>query len=542
MRVTQFTKPLDDGVMSKTIKLAPDGKPIPDGSACRMWRGEAVVYELIDVNELALLISQCTPQQALAFGSIKPEFLNGGGPLQVVLKEASANAACGVIARSRKHMQFAPGDDGVQFIDHDRKGMPASVRTKMAGRGLWDVLVEVAPGLAQAARVERASTSAGLTNTTTGEPFPDSGGRHLFVHVADVSDIPRATDVLHDRCTLAGYGWAMVSKSGAILQRSIADRAVGAPEHLAFEGPPVVEPPLAQDAGARKPKAFDGGIIDTAAAIPDLTAAERAVLKALRGAMAADLAAEASRVKDKHVDGLVKRIIERDPNCKVRVALMRERLKHSYKGRLAPEFLLEFDDAAIGVKSVAEVLADPARFAGETLADPLEGVDYGRGKAKVMEDDGSDGLFVHSFAHGGAGYRLMLDEGSLREMIQVSDPVAVVGVFAEALGRAMLFPGGEEALIGECAKRAKVGIKVVRQAIEEAREARRAKARAAMAALEPPDHRTVLAAPARDAEVGEVAEQVDVFMAKSKAGEPRFGEGAASWCESSTSLRPGCTS
>jgi hypothetical protein len=521
MYVTQFTKPVTDGGMSKTIKLGPDGKPVSDGSACRMWRGEACVYDLMDVNELALLIDRCSTQQALAFGSIRPEFLNGGGPVQVVLKEASANATAGVIARTRKHMQFPPGEDGPMYVDHDRKGMPAGVKTKMAGAGgLWGALIEVAPGLAQAGRVERASTSAGLVNTTTGESFLGSGGRHLFVHVADVADIPRAIKALHDRCTLAGYGWAIVSKSGAILHRSIVDWAVGTPEHLAFEGPPVVEPPLAQDAGARKPKVFDGGIADTAVAIPDLIAAERGALKALRDAMAAGLAAGAAKAKGEHVDGLVRRIVKKDPNCKVPAALLRDRIMQSYKGRLAPEFLLEFDDAAIGVKSVAEVLADPQRFVGETLADPLEGVDYGRCKAKVMTDDRGDGLFVNSFAHGGMGYRLMLDEGMLHEMIRVSDPAVVVGVFAEALGRAMLFPGSEETLTAECAKRAKVGLKVVRQAVEEAREARKAEARAAAARLEPPDHRTLLPAPAKDAEVGVFVAQVDAAMALSATEPP----------------------
>ena len=58
--------------------------------------------------------------------------------------------------------------------------------------------------------------------------------------------------------------------------------------------------------------------------------------------------------------------------------------------------------------SVADVLADPDRFVGETLADPLEGADYGRCKAKVMRaDDG--GLFIHSFAHGRAFYLLRHD-------------------------------------------------------------------------------------------------------------------------------------
>jgi hypothetical protein len=519
MQITQFTKPPSDGVMAKTIKLGPDGKPASDGSACRMWRGEAQTFWLEDARALAEIIATCTKQQALAFGSIKPEFLNGGGPVQVVVKE---KAAPGVIARTNKHMLFPPGEDGVLYVDHDRKGMPASVKAKMAGRSLWDVLLEVAPGLAQAARVERASTSAGLMNTVTGECFPGSGGEHLFAHTTDAADIPRATKVLHDRCALAGYGWAIVSKSGQILHRSIADPAVGTPEHLAFEGPPEVALPLAQDACARKPRAFDGGIADTKTAIPDLTMVERHALKALRDTMALALAAEAAEAKRVHVDAHVARVLKEDPKRKtiIPAGMLRDRLMQSYNGRLAPEFLLEFDNPEIGVKNVAEVLADPARFVGETLSDPLEGPSYGRCKAMIMDDDRGGGLFVHSFAHGGMRYRLMLDESMLREMIRVSDPVVVVGVFAEAFGRAVLFPGSEETLTAECAARAGVGVRIVKQAIREAREARDAAARAAMAALEPPDHRAVLPAPASDAEIGAVAEQVDAFMANSQAEEP----------------------
>ena len=140
MQITQFTKPVADGGMTKTIKLGPDGKPSPDGSACRMWRGEAQTFWLEDARALAEIIATCTKQQALAFGSIKPEFLNGGGPVQVVVKE---KAAPGVIARTNKHMLFPPGEDGVLYVDHDRKGMPAHVQAKMAGRSLWDALLEL---------------------------------------------------------------------------------------------------------------------------------------------------------------------------------------------------------------------------------------------------------------------------------------------------------------------------------------------------------------------------------------------------------------
>ena len=51
---------------------------------------------------------------------------------------------------------------------------------------------------------------------------------------------------------------------------------------------------------------------------------------------------------------------------------------------LLPDIELPFDDEAFAGCTVADVLADPDRFDGATLADPLEGVAYGIGKAKIM--------------------------------------------------------------------------------------------------------------------------------------------------------------
>jgi len=53
-----------------------------------------------------------------------------------------------------------------------------------------------------------------------------------------------------------------------------------------------------------------------------------------------------------------------------------------HRGVLLPCLELDFDH--LGAVSVAAVLAEPDRFVGETLADPLEGADYGRCKAMVM--------------------------------------------------------------------------------------------------------------------------------------------------------------
>ena len=52
--------------------------------------------------------------------------------------------------------------------------------------------------------------------------------------------------------------------------------------------------------------------------------------------------------------------------------------------RLAVGVVLPFDAEEFAGCSVDDVLADPERFVGATLADPLEGVDYGMCKAMIM--------------------------------------------------------------------------------------------------------------------------------------------------------------
>ena len=54
---------------------------------------------------------------------------------------------------------------------------------------MWSALREVAPGLVEAERVIRPSTSAGIYRYDTGEVLPGSGGAHIYILVADGADI-----------------------------------------------------------------------------------------------------------------------------------------------------------------------------------------------------------------------------------------------------------------------------------------------------------------------------------------------------------------
>ena len=106
--------------------------------------------------------------------------------------------------------------------------MPKEVSDRIdAAGGMWNALLTVAPELASAARVSRASTSAGLFRSDTGEPIAGSNGMHHYVLVHDGGDVERFLKDLHDRCWLHGFGWHLIGGAGQLLDRSIVDRMVG---------------------------------------------------------------------------------------------------------------------------------------------------------------------------------------------------------------------------------------------------------------------------------------------------------------------------
>jgi hypothetical protein len=267
--------------------------------------------------------------------------------------------------------------------------------------GFWIALTAVLPAFHDVARVIRLSTSAGLLRTDTGMPVGGSGGEHVYPLVADATDIPRFLDTLHARCWLAGFGWMVVGVAGQLLERSIVDRSVGAPERLVFEGPPIVVPPLAQDAEARQPKYFEGGMLDTRAACPPLTKDEQKRFDELRAQARKDLADEQIMAREQFIALHSRRLVERGMTPEE----ARNVIENQARGVLLSELELPFDNPELAGCTVADVLADPARFKGETLADPIEGPAYGRCKAKILlRQDGTP--WIRSFAHGGATYTL----------------------------------------------------------------------------------------------------------------------------------------
>jgi hypothetical protein len=257
IEIVTFTK--HGGPLTKRIHLV-DGKPVSDGSACVMGSGTAQRTRLSSMQAFADHIASRTSDQAIGLGRLREDLPD---TVEITTKSRLNDAQQGtskLISRTREYIDYLPGAPALLLVDVDTKGMPDEVRARIKARlGVTAALASVVPELGHCGCVVRRSTSTGLSNADTGEQYAGSEGLHIFALVADGADIPRALQVWHDRCWLAGFGWSMVGAAGAVLERSLVDRTVYAPERLVFEGAPVLDPPLVQDLASRTPRVREGG-------------------------------------------------------------------------------------------------------------------------------------------------------------------------------------------------------------------------------------------------------------------------------------------
>ena len=216
----------------------------------------------------------------------------------------------------------------------------------------------------------------------------------------DGSDIERFLKTLHERCWLNGFGWFLITKAGTLSERSIIDLCMLPPEHLFFEGPPIVKKPLRQDAETRRPIVHEGEVLDTRVACPDLTAAEQETVAALKAAAREAMQPEADKVRAAYIDVRADEMVKRTGMPKADAVKV---IESQCNGVLCEDVVLEFSDKKFKGCTVGDVLDDPERFAGASLADRIEGPSYksGRTTAMVMLRRDNGHPWIKSFAHGG---------------------------------------------------------------------------------------------------------------------------------------------
>ena len=185
-----------------------------------------------------------------------------------------------------------------------------------------------------------------------------------------------------------------------------------------------------------------------------------------------------------------------------------------------PEMTLVMDDERLGDVTVAKVLKNPDAFIGETLADPLEGPSYGPGKAMVMPDHNTDGAFIHSFAHGGARYRLCYDHSLLEEVLRAADPERVSDIFIAKEAQSHIEPDDEAALVDLVSRVGSIGKRAIAQKLKRERNRRNQENRASMEAKRSFSTRPVYRAPESDAELTPTMSLLDDVLGQVVANQP----------------------
>jgi len=226
---------------------------------------------------------------------------------------------------------------------------------------------------------------------------PEFKGAHVFFFIKTPADTERILTVLHKRSIALGYGRALITARGSILERSLVDLAMKTSSQPCFEGGAIVPEGVLQsrDITLHNP----GGAVYLE--VPELSTDEEAQYRENWATLLNAAIPEAMRKKaawiTKNVDKMVLRGVDRK-----KAQEQITKLASSERSNLPADFIIFTE--LFGEVTVRELLADSAKYDMCDCRDPLD-PDYGPKKAKFYANIG--GLpTIHSFAHGSHTYML----------------------------------------------------------------------------------------------------------------------------------------
>lgn len=244
---------------------------------------------------------------------------------------------------------------------------------------------------------------------------PEFKGAHVFFFVESPANTERILAILHKRSIALGYGRALITARGSILERSLVDLAMKTSSQPCFEGGAIVPDGVLQsrEITLHNP---DGELY---LEVPELSAEEEAQYRENWATLLEAAKPEAKRKKAAWIAKNVEKMVSRGADRKKAVEQI-SKLASSERSTLPPDFIIFTE--LFGEVTVRELLTDLAKYDKCDCRDPLD-PDYGPKKAKFYANIG--GLpAIHSFAHGSHTYLLEDD----RDFCAISDDYDVTNV------------------------------------------------------------------------------------------------------------------
>jgi hypothetical protein len=373
--------------LSKTFALGSDGKLSPS-TAAYLTDGTAERIEVGSPAEFAERLPLFGPHQALAFGVTERATVR-------VTTQKQLRGSPGKIARDRQHLAFKR-QPGILFVDYDYKRATATA-PPLTAEQVRAHLIAACPALADAPMVATSSTSSFIYHGDA--ELQGAGGCHLYVFVADATDIERAGPALVERLWLAGFGRFEVSKAGHLLDKCLIDGSVWQPERLDFIRANCVAP-LEQRRPAPMVWNNDAPLFDTRL-ITDPTPSEAEIIAQKRREARATVEPERQEVRQAYVEDRTEVYVAAGVDPIVARRTAEQAVDNS--ALLGPFALMTEDGREV---TVSHVLANRNEFHGTRFRDPMEpnyGNDPRIARANLF---GGGRPVIFSHAHGGRRYQL----------------------------------------------------------------------------------------------------------------------------------------
>ena len=220
-------------------------------------------------------------------------------------------------------------------------------------------------------------------------------GVHTFIPIDNASYIPRVLECLHVRCVNAGYGYALITKDGKILIRSLVDMALKTSNQPIFEGGAIIKNPAITQ--HRSFNAYLGYMLKSAS-IPALSEAEWVTFSATVKALTEAVAEEAAEVKKHYILDKTQEMQQCLTNMKSKnVAYL---VESAINGDLYGQTVILLDTGE--EVTVQTILDNPTNYHGKGCADPINNSIFG--KSIIYTD--KEQAVIHSFAKGGGVFKL----------------------------------------------------------------------------------------------------------------------------------------